>query len=51
MTQTSPCLRFCFITSPKGFSASKCDVGKWTFSKYWEVFGKFLEIFNDCLHF
>ena len=28
-------------TSPKGFSASKCDVGNWIFSKSWEFFGNF----------
>ena len=26
-------------TSPKGFSASKCDVGNWIFSKSWEFLG------------
>ena len=30
-------------TSPKRFSASKCDVGNWIFSKSWEFFGTFLE--------
>ena len=38
-------------TSPKGFSASKCDVGNWIFSKSWKFFencfGDFLEIFRD----
>jgi hypothetical protein len=32
-------------TSPKGFSASKCDVGNWIFSKSWECFGNVLGIF------
>ena len=40
-------------TSPKGFSASKCDVGNWILSKswefllriFWESFGNFLEDF------
>ena len=27
-------------TSPKGFSASKCDVGNWILSKSWEFFEK-----------
>ena len=27
-------------TSPKGFSASKCDVGNWIFSKSWVFFEK-----------
>ena len=53
-------------TSPKGFSASKCDVGNWIFSKSWEFFTNVLGvsweffgnslwnsvgIVNDCLHF
>jgi hypothetical protein len=38
-------------TSPKGFSAFKCDVGKWIFSKSWEFLGNSLEIVTDCLHF
>ena len=29
-------------TSPKGFLASKCDVGNWIFFKSWEFFGKSL---------
>ena len=28
-------------TSPKGFSASKCDVGNWIFSKSWRILGDF----------
>ena len=39
------------ITSPKGFSASKCDVGNWIFSKSLEffekLFGNFLSIFGE----
>ena len=31
-------------TSPKGFSASKCDVENWIFSKSWEFFGNSLGI-------
>ena len=37
-------------TSPKGFSASKCDVGNWIFSKlgtFWEIVGKFFGLFRD----
>ena len=35
-------------TSPKGVSASKCDVGNWIFSKsFLDFFGKFLEIFLE----
>ena len=38
-------------TSPKGFSASKCDVGNWIFSKSKEFFekllGKFLDFWED----
>ena len=34
-------------TSPKGFSASKCDVGNWIFSKL-EIFEK---LFGNCLDF
>ena len=40
-------------TSPKGFSASKCDVRNWIFSNlgnflgiFWEFFGNFLGIFG-----
>ena len=33
-------------TSPKGFSASKCDVGNWIFSKSWEFFGNSLGSIN-----
>jgi hypothetical protein len=29
-------------SSPKGFSASKCDVRNWIFSKSWEFFGNSL---------
>ena len=32
-------------TVPKGFSASKCDVGDWIFSKSQEFFDKLLGIF------
>ena len=32
-------------TSPKGFSASKCDVGNWIFSKSWNFLRKCLDIF------
>ena len=43
-------------TSPKGFPASKCDVGNWIFSKSWEFFGNSFEIFwefygNSLLNF
>ena len=39
-------LHSCFIkTSPKGFSASKCDVENWIFSKSWEVLGNLSGIF------
>ena len=52
------------VTSPKGFSAYKCDVGNWIFSKSWEFWGyflnflgilwefflEFLGIVNYCLH-
>ena len=34
-------------TSPKGFSASKCDVGNWIFSKSKELFEKLLENFLE----
>ena len=34
-------------TSPKGFSASKCDVGNWIFSKSKEFFEKLLGKFLD----
>jgi hypothetical protein len=34
-------------TSPKGFSASKCDVGNWIFSKSYEFFGEFFENFLE----
>ena len=36
------------LTSLKGFSASKCDVGNWIFSKlgtFWEIFWIFFWIF------
>ena len=33
-----PC---CWKTSPKGFSASKCDVGNWIFSKSYKFFEEF----------
>ena len=33
------------LTSPKGFSASKCDVENWIFSKYWNFLGILLEFF------
>ena len=47
-----------FTTSPKGFSASKCDVGNWIFSKskeflrnclenYWIFLGFFWRIFLE----
>ena len=29
-------------TSLKGFSASKCEVGNWIFSKSWGIFWEFL---------
>ena len=35
-------------TSPKGFSASKCDVWNWIFSKSWEFFEK---LFGNVLDF
>ena len=45
-------------TSPKGFPASKCDVGDWIFSKSWECqFSRFfvgeffLELFANMLEF
>ena len=38
----------CMKTSPKGFTASKCDVGNWIFSKSWEFFGIFLGILWEC---
>ena len=38
-------------TSPKGFSASKCDEGNWIFSKYWIFFGNFLGFFLEFLIF
>ena len=34
-------------TSPKGFSASKCDVGNWIFSKSKVCFEKLLGKFLD----
>ena len=38
-------------TSPKGFSASKCDVGDWIFSKSYEffenLFGNFLDFLGE----
>ena len=34
-------------TSPKGFSASKCDVRNWLFSKSWDVFWNILGFFGD----
>ena len=34
-------------TSLKGFSASKCDIGNWIFSKSGESFGNFLGIFVE----
>ena len=39
-------------TSPKGFSASKCDVRNWIFSKSWEFLGNswiFWEFFGKSL--
>ena len=40
-------------TSPKGFSASKCDVGNWIFSKSKEFFekllGKILDLWGNFL--
>ena len=40
-------------TSPKEFSASKCDVGNWILSKSWEffvkLFGNFMEFFGSLL--
>ena len=39
-----PC---CWKTSPKRFSASKCDVGNWIFSKSYKFFDKlFAKFFN-----
>ena len=45
-------------TSPKGFSASKCDVGNWIFSKLgtfreivWKIFGICFGIFFFFLDF
>jgi hypothetical protein len=39
-------LHSCFIkTSPKGFSASKCDVENWIFSKSWEFLGNLSGMF------
>ena len=35
-----------YETSPKGFPASKCDVGNWIFSKL-GTFEKLFEIFFD----
>ena len=39
-TKLRRCSKICRITetSPKGFSASKCDVGNWIFSKSYEFF-------------
>jgi hypothetical protein len=37
------------LTTPKGFSATKCDVGNWTFSKSKEFFEKLLGKFLDFL--
>ena len=41
------------ITSPKGFSASKCDVGNWILSKFWnfleKLFGNFMDFFGSLL--
>ena len=37
---------FVIETSPKGFSASKCDVGDWMFLKSWEFFRNCLEFFG-----
>ena len=34
-------------TKPKGFSASKCDVGNWMFSTFWEFFENFLGFFGN----
>ena len=38
------CVWFFERTSPKGFSASKCDVGNWIFSKSWKFLGHSLRI-------
>ena len=35
------------LRSPKGFSASKCDVGNWIFSKFKDFFEKLLGKFLD----
>ena len=40
---------FLEVTSPKGFSAFKCDVGNWMFSKYSKKFEFLLGIFLDFL--
>jgi hypothetical protein len=45
------------LTSPKGFSASKCDEGNWIFSKsykffenfFWKYFGFFWYFFGNFL--
>ena len=40
------------LTSPKEFSASKCDVGKWILSKSWvfvKLIGNFMEFFGSLL--
>jgi hypothetical protein len=34
-------------TSPKGFSASKCDEGNWLLSKSWNIFGIFLDFLGE----
>ena len=42
--------QFSMSTSPKGFSASKCDVGNWIFSKlgtFWEIDWNFFRFFQD----
>ena len=36
-------------TSPKGFLASRCDVGDWTFSKSQKYFEKLFRFFFDFL--
>ena len=39
-------------TSPKGFSASKCDVGNWMSQEFFEkLFGIFFDFFGKCLEF
>ena len=43
-------LRTALITSPKGFSAFKCDVGNWIFSEL-GIFEKLFGIFRIFLDF